>query len=227
MVQTEEEIVKKAFQKLVERGAARESMLTPSTVTDRDLDEFEKQFDIRLPALFRAYLKGYCYDFSVMCAPVPLDGVEHSGPESEKGLCWIELVSLPSQEPLKNLYAGMESFRRICTDRNLVNLKLDCIKNFLPIGEWDGPLCIDLSQTDVQVDIPATWQICRFDETVFDWKDAGYIDDRGVVTGERKFPDFQTLLEIYFGGKYDKAYERQLKASGEEKPDYSFYIQRR
>ncbi|MDE5696995.1 MAG: SMI1/KNR4 family protein, partial [Lachnospiraceae bacterium] len=73
MVQTEEEIVKKAFQKLVERGAARESMLTPSTVTDRDLDEFEKQFDIRLPALFRAYLKAYCYDFSVMCAPVPLD----------------------------------------------------------------------------------------------------------------------------------------------------------
>lgn len=227
MIRTEEAIVKRAFQKLIERGVASEAMLAPGTVTDGDLDEFEKKFEIRLPALFRAYLKAYCYDFSVMCAPVPLDGAEHSEPESEKGLCWIELFSLPSQEPLKNLYAGMESFRRICTDKNLVNLKLDRIKHFLPIGEWDGPLCIDLSQTKVQADNPATWQICRFDETVFDWKNAGYIDDRGVVTGERKFPDFKTLLEIYFCGKYDKVYERQLKICGEEMPDYSFYIQTR
>lgn len=227
MIRTEEKIVEKAFQKLIQRGAASASMLAPSTVTDGDLDEFEKQFDIRLPALFRAYLKAYCYDFSVVCAPVPLDGVEHTEPESEKGLCWIELVSLPHKEPLKNLYAGMESFRRICTDKNLVNLKLDRVKNFVPIGGWDGPLCIDLSQTNIHEDDPTTWQICRFDETVFDWEDAGYIDGRGVVTGERKFPDFKTLLEIYFCGKYDKVYERQLKMSGEEMPDYSFYIQKR
>lgn len=224
MIRTEEKIVEKAFQKLIQRGAASASMLAPSTVTDGDLDEFEKQFDIRLPALFRAYLKAYCYDFSVVCAPVPLDGVEHNEPESEKGLCWIELVSLPHKEPLKNLYAGMESFRRICTDRNLVNLKLDRVKNFVPIGEWNGPLCIDLSQTSIREDDPDTWQICRFDETVFDWKRAGYIDNRGVVTGEKKFPDFKTLLDIYFNGKYDKMYERQLKVCGEEMPDYSFYI---
>ena len=227
MERIEEKIVKKAFRTLIKRGAARESMLTPSTVTDRELDAFEKKFDVRLPALFRAYLKAYCYDFTVMCAPVPLDGVEHSGPESEKGLCWVELLSLPKEEPLKNLYANMESFRRICTDRNLVNLKLDCVKNFVPIGEWDGPLCIDLSQTDIHEDDPTTWQICRFDETVFDWKGAGYIDDRGVVTGEKKFPDFKTLLEIYFCGKYDKVYERQLKMCGEEMPDYSYYIRTR
>lgn len=227
MIQTEEKFIEKAFQALIRRGAASESMLVPSSVTDGELDEFEKIFDIRLPALFRAYLKAYCYDFTVMCAPVPLDGVEHSGPESEKGLCWMELVSLPQEEPLKNLYAGMESFRRICTDRNLVNLKLDRVKNFVPIGEWDGPLCIDLNQTDIHEDDPATWQICRFDETVFDWEHAGYIDGKGRVTGERKFPDFKTLLEIYFCGKYDKVYERQLRASGEEMPDYSFYIPKR
>lgn len=227
MIRTEEKIVKDAFRTLVRRGAATESMFVPSTVTDEELDAFENSFDIRLPALYRAYLKAYCYDFTVMCAPVPLDGIAHSGPESEKGLCWIELFSLPQKEPLKNLYAGMESFRKICTNRNLVNIKFDRVKHFLPIGDWDGPLCIDLDQTDIQEDDPATWQICRFDETVFDWKDAGYIDERGRVTGERKFPDFKTLLEIYFGGKYDKAYERQLKACGEEMPDYSFYIHTR
>lgn len=227
MVLTEEKIVRRAFQKLIRRGVVQESMLTPSTVTDGDLDEFERQFGIRLPALFRAYLKAYCYDFTQMCAPVPLDGVEHDEPESEKGLCWIELISLPRAEPLGNLYAGMESFRRICTDKNLVNLKLDRVRHFVPIGEWDGPLCIDLNQTEVRGEDPATWQVCRFDETVFDWMKAGYIDGRGVVTGERKFPDFRTLLEIYFCGKYDKMYERQLKACGGEKPDYGFYVRTR
>lgn len=227
MIRTEELFVQKAFQALIERGVASESMLAPSTVADADLDAFERRFDIRLPSLFRAYLKAYCYDFSVMCAPVPLDGMEHGEPESEKGLCWIELLSLPREEPLKNLYAGMESFRRICTDKNLVNLKLDHIKNFVPVGEWDGPLCIDLNQTRVQEDNPSTWQICRFDETVFDWKGAGYIDGQGRVAGEWKFPDFKTLLEVYFYGKYDKAYEQQLKACGGEMPDYGFYIQKK
>lgn len=228
MIQTQEEkFIKKAFQMLIRRGVASESMLVPSTITDNDIDQFEKHFDIRLPSLFKTYLKAYCYDFSTICAPIPLDGMVCGEAESEKGLCWIELVSLPEKDPLKNLYALMESFRKICTDKGLVNLKLDQVKDFIPIGDWDGPLCIDLSQTDMHEENQATWQICRFDETVFDWQKAGYIDDSGVVIGERCFPDFRTLLEIYFCGKYDKAYEKQLKTYGEEKPDYSFYIQKR
>lgn len=231
MIQAEENFedifVKKAFESLIKRGVAHPSMLFPSTVTDRDLNTFERQFDVRLPSLFRSYLKAYCYDFSVICAPMPLDDLAHEEPASEKGLCWIELVSLPVEEPLKNLYALMESFRRISTDRELVNLRLDRVRNFVPIGEWDGPLCLDLNQADVQTDQRETWQICRFDETVFDWKEAGYIDRSGAVTGEKRFPDFKTLLEIYFYGKYDKAYEQQLRAYGEELPDYRYYIQRR
>lgn len=227
MIQTEEKFVEKAFQSLIERGVASGDMISPSTVTDKELDAFEKSFDIRLPSLFREYLKAYCYDFSVICAPMPLDGLGHGGEDGEKGLCWLELISLPSENPLKNLYASMESFRKVCTNRNLVNLKLERVKNFVPIGEWGGPLCIDVNQTHAQADNPATWQICRFDETVFDWESAGYIDDKGRVTGERMLPDFKTLLEIYFCGKYDKAYERQLEADGEEMPDYGFYIQKR
>ena len=65
----EERFVRGAFRALVERGVAKEQMLTPSTVTDLDIDKFEKAFDIRIPSLFRTYLKAYCYDFSVICAP--------------------------------------------------------------------------------------------------------------------------------------------------------------
>lgn len=227
MIQSEENFIEKAFEALIKRGVARPSMLLPSTVTDRDINAFERQFGVRLPQLFRTYLQAYCYDFSVICAPMPLDGLAHDEPASEKGLCWIELVSLPVEEPLKNLYALMESFRRISTDRELVNMRLNSVQNFVPIGECDGPLCLDLTQENVQADQRGTWQICRFDETVFDWKGAGYIDRSGVVTGEKRFPDFKTLLEIYFYGKYDKAYEQQLRAYGEELPDYSYYIQRR
>lgn len=228
MTQAEEKnFVKEAFRALVRRGVATESMLTPSTVTDADIDRFEKSFEIRLPSIFRTYLKAYCYDFSVICAPVPVDGVAHCGSDSEKGLWWIELVSLPKEDPLKNLYALMESFRSVCTDSDLVNMGLDRVRQFVPVGDWDGTLCIDLNQTDVREGEPDSWQLCRFDETLFDWEKAGYIDRGGIVTGERKLPDFQTLLEIYFYGKYDKEYEEQLRACGEEMPDYSFYIQKR
>lgn len=222
----EEKFIKGAFRALIKRGVAAEEMLTPSTVTDTDIDKFEKTFDICLPSIFRAYLKAYCYDFSVICAPVPVDGMEYCKEGSEKGLWWMELVSLPKEEPLKNLYAFMESFRSICTDSDLVNLGLDKVRNFIPIGEWDGLLCIDISQTDVHPDKPETWQISRFEQTVFDWEKVGYINKKGVVTGERTVPDFKTLLEIYFYGKYDAEYERQLKERGEEMPDYSYYIQK-
>lgn len=227
MTRTEEEqFVKGAFGALVDRGVADKSMFAPSTVTDADIDKFEEKFGVELPSLFRAYLKAYCYDFTVICAPIPVDGMERCGPGSEKGLWWIELLSLPGEEPLKNLYAMMESFRSVCTDSGLVNLELEQIRKFVPIGEWDGPLCMDLSRTRVRAGDPRTWQICRFDQTVFDWKKAGYLDGGGVVDGEPRIPDFQTLLELYFYGKYDREYEEQLRECGGEMPDYAAYIHR-
>ena len=61
MIQAEENFedifVKKAFESLIKRGVAHPSMLFPSTVTDRDLNAFERQFDVRLPSLFRSYLR--------------------------------------------------------------------------------------------------------------------------------------------------------------------------
>ena len=93
MTQIEEEkFIKGAFQALIDRGVASEDMLTPSTVTDADIDRFEETFDVKLPSIFRTYLKAYCYDFTVICAPIPVDGMEYDELGCEIGLCGFELL---------------------------------------------------------------------------------------------------------------------------------------
>ena len=212
----EQRFVKEAFEALVKRGVADSSMFTQSPVTERELDAFEVKFDVKLPSLFRIFLSTYCYDFSVICAPIPVDGLENGKENSEKWLWWIELLSLPKEEPLRNLYGLMESFREVCTNRELLGLTLDNVKNLVPIGEWDGMLCIDLSDGG----------LCSFQEGEFDWKKAGYIDDSGIAHGVRRMADFKMLLEVYFYGKYDREYERQIAKNNGERPDYTAYIHR-
>ena len=205
-----------AFEALVQRGVAKETMLSPSTVTDEELDAFEKRFDVKLPSLFRVFLSAYCYDFSVICAPSPVDGLENIQENCEKGLWWIELTPLPRENPLNNLYWLMESFREVCTNADLVGLDLESIRGLVPIGEWDGTLCIDLSDGTLR----------SFNQTEFDWKRAGYLDENGIAHGVKRMADFKELLEVYFYGKYDADYERQIAENKEEKPDYTAYIQR-
>lgn len=214
----EEELrfVNGAFEALVRRGVAKPHMFVPSAVTDWEIDAFEKKFDINLPTLFRTFLCAYCYEFSVICAPIPLDGIEFAGKNCEKGLWWIELLSLPRENPLKNLYGLMESFREVCTNKDLVGLDLESIKGLVPIGEWDGMLCIDLSDGTIR----------SFAQTEFDWKKAGYLDGKGIAHGIKRMTDFQELLEVYFYGTYDAEYEEQIAKIEEERPDYSAYIQR-
>lgn len=214
----EEELcfVNDAFEALVRRGVAKQNMFVPSTVTDKEIDAFEEQFDVKLPSLFRAYLSSYCYDFSVICAPIPVDGPDNVKENCEKGLWWVELLALPKENPLKNLYGLMESFREVCTNKELVGLDLESIRWLVPIGEWDGTLCIDLSDGTLR----------SFDQTKFDWKKAGYLDENGTAHGVKRMTDFKELLELYFYGKYDVEYEKQIAENNEEKPDYAAYIQR-
>lgn len=44
----EENFIKEAYQVLIERGVITEDMLSPSTVTDEMLEEFEQEFDVKL-----------------------------------------------------------------------------------------------------------------------------------------------------------------------------------
>lgn len=214
----EEELsfVRGAFEALVNRGVADRAMFTPSPITGGELDAFEEAFDVKLPSLVRTYLSTYCYDFSVICAPIPLDGLENVQENCEKGLWWIELLSLPQEDPLKNLYGLMEGFRAVCTNKDLIGLDLESVKELVPIGEWDGMLCIDLTDG----------RLCSFGQTEFDWRRAGYLDEQGIAHGIKRMPDFKTFLELFFYGKYDKEYERQLEKNNEGKPDYTTYIQK-
>lgn len=210
----EERFVADAFAALVRRGVAKQNMFAPSAVTNQEIDAFEKRFAVKLPSLFRTYLSAYCYDFSVICAPIPVDGLENVRENCEKGLWWIELLALPKENPLKNLYGLMESFREVCTNQDLVGLDLESIRALVPIGEWDGTLCIDLSDGTLR----------SFGQTEFDWKSAGYLDENGIAHGVRRMSGFQELLELYFYGKYDAEYEKQIAESQEEQPDYAAYM---
>lgn len=212
----EESFVKGAFEALVTRGVAERGMFTQSNVTQQELDAFEERFGVKLPSLFRIYLSTYCYDFSVICAPIPVDGLENAKENGEKWLWWIELLSLPKEEPLKNLYGLMESFREVCTNKELLGLTLENVRNLVPIGEWDGTLCIDLSDGG----------LCSFSQAEFDWKKAGYLDEKGIAHGIKRMVDFKMLLDLYFYGKYDREYEIQIAKNNEEKPDYTTYIHR-
>ncbi len=110
----------------------------------------------------------------------------------------------------------MESFREVCTNEELIGLDLRSVSKLVPIGDWDGMLCIDLSDGT----------LCSFGQTEFDWEQAGYLDKNKIAHGIRRMGSFQELLELYFYGKYDMEYEKQIVRNHEEKPDYSAYIQR-
>ena len=118
----------------------------------------------------------------------------------------------------------MRNFREVCTDEDLIGMNLEDIAHFLPIGDWGagwGPLCIDLSVSEEDIDINDmdTWSLQWFDHEEFDWEEE-YRNDDGQIKGQFAVPDFKTLLVWYFMGRFDKEYEEQEG----EKPDYSSYI---
>lgn len=65
--------------------------------------------------------------------------------------------------------------------------------------------------------------MCWFDHEEFHWKQKGveYINDEGVVVGDKMLADFKCFLRLYFYGLYDRNYEMQLEEDGEEMPDKS------
>lgn len=225
-IKEENEFVKDAFQALIDRGIAKPEYFTPSTVTDEELLDFEKKFNVKLPSLLKTFLKSYCYDFNYILGHVPEDICPETVQDEEYEIrdLWLDILSVPKENPLQDLYVRMEGFREVATDENLIGMPFESISQFLPIGDWGagwGPLCIDLSvpQDDIDINNIETWSLQWFDHEEFDWEEE-YMNDDGKIKGEFAAPDFKTLLEWYFFGKFDKAYEIQEN----EKPDYSSYI---
>lgn len=242
----EENFIKEAYQALIERGVITEDMLSPSTVTDEMLEEFEQEFDVKLPSILRTYLKTYCHNICSLRAPIPMDNLASSynsvmhqiqsmslqeigeieeDEEPYLGAWWCGILPIPKKDPLRYYRDSMEGFREIVDYLEDNGVTLEDIKQFVPFADWQGAgaLCFDTNRKDESIDWKDsdTWQICWFDHEEFDWEDAAYIDEDGVVTGEKLLPDFESFLKLYFYGIYDKLYDKYLKRSGKDEPDRS------
>lgn len=228
---------------MVERGIITSDMLEESTVTDEMIGQFENEFEVSVPQEVSDYLKTYCHSIRMLCAATPegyigddtdmMHEINEMTPEEifqkydsddyyliER---WSEIVSMPRENPLAVLKDWIKGFREFS---NIVeNVNEEALKRFIPIGDWmcAGPLCIDteIKKEDIDINDPTTWQIRWFDHEEFDWVECGYIDDNGKIVGRSFFPDFETFIRLYFYGPYDKLYDKQMEAEGENVPDRS------
>lgn len=244
----EKAFVKDAYQALIDRGVITEDMLSPSTVTDEMLDEFEQKYDVKLPSLLRVYLQTYCHNIDGLTAPVPDDiyaldeytmrqirdmSIDEINELDENKLPYVEpelcvMFPIPQEDPLGAFREAVQVFREVVDWLDEEDgLTEDDVKQFIPFADWmgAGPLCIDTSiaADDIRCEDNNTWQICWFDHEEFHWKQKGveYINDEGVVVGDKMLADFKCFLRLYFYGIYDKNYEMQLEEDGEELPNKS------
>lgn len=240
----EQDYIKAAYQALIDRGVITADMLSPSTVTDEMLDSFEQEFEVKLPSLLRTYLKTYCHNINALFAPVPMDDISMADSDVARQIqsasvedilaldeeelpylemWWCGIFPIPQDDPLKYYRDAMAGFRVIVDYPEDSELTENDIKQFIPFADWQGAgmLCIDTTKSDAALtaDEPDTWQVCWFDHEEFDWNQAEYINENGVVTGDKIVPDFQSFLRLYFFGIYDELYCRWTEEDGEEVPD--------
>ncbi len=244
----EKAFVKGAYQALIDRGIITEDMLMPSTVTDEMIDAFEREYDVKLPPLLRAYLQTYCHNINGLKAPVPGDDLIDRNEDTMRQimhmdideinelsqdelpyveLTWCDMFPIPEKDPLSVFRREIEGIREVADCMVEDDLSAADVKQFIPFADWmsAGPLCIDTSidEDEVSSEDVQTWQVCWFDHEEFHWKQQGveYVDDDGNVVGDTRMADFRCFLRLYFYGIYDKNYEVQSEESGEDVPDKS------
>lgn len=244
----ERAFVKGAYQALIDRGVITEDMLMPSTVTDEMLDAFEQKYDVKMPSLLRVYLQTYCHNIDGLNAPVPdddlimqdedtmrqimhmsIDEINELDEEEQPyvDLCWCEMFPIPQEDPLGVFREAMEGFAATADCMDEDGLSAEDVKQFIPFADWmgAGPLCIDTSirEDGITCEDGDTWQVCWFDHEEFHWREQGveYVNDEGIVVGDKKLADFRCFLRLYFYGIYDKDYESRMEEEGEEMPDKS------
>ncbi len=226
------EFMNQAINTLIKRGAATEEDFSPSTVTDADIEAFEKDFDVKLPESLKAYLITSCFDFSYISAPVHQDCHHGDTTPSEYDdflLMWMDILCVPKGDPMSNLRSRMQGFRQIIGDNIIEDVTLDDVKNMIPVGDYmagAGVMVIDLSKPESEVDIDDedTWTLRWFDHEEFDW--SYYREDDGTLCGRSAFPTLEVMLKYYFCGICDEQYQNQLAEEGDEPMDFSSLINR-
>lgn len=214
---TEQEVrdyVEGAFQALKSRGWYADGTLVRAANTETDITAFETRRSLKLPRLYRAYLQSWR-----RMVPQPDSGEQwdkeyqdlirstHDSfrlnalfqEEGDFGALWLELHCPP--EAMEELDERIENLKESQEELN-GPLPEESFRYLVPIGEWGagwGPLCLDLSRPEEQVDLEddSTWSLVWFDHEEFDWG-AKYLGEDGLLHGRAAAPDFQTLLEWYF-----------------------------
>lgn len=202
MAQTEEQaFIEEAFHKLMERGWVKE--LLPSSITMAELEDFEKNYHLTLPLIFKEYVTAY---------QLPEADFYINGIVCDDGLSplWLMLNGFGS---LKDLTERLESF---CEDvEEGREATAESCRHLLPIGDWGagwGPLCLDLtkSENDADEDDESTWTLVWFDHEEFNWA-AYYGGADGRLHGRPAAPNLRTLLKWYFWGSMEKEFEEEYQ----------------
>lgn len=199
--QEEKEFVKQAFQKLKERGWFSGKEFEPSTITEQEIAAFEKKHQVTLPSLYKAFLTSFRLPeskYNSICSITEyFDDID---------ALWLMLDSPRTMEEVSESMEILQEIRDFC------ELPEDCFRYLIPIGDWGGgwgPLCIDLSMLENEIDKnnECTWSLVWFDHEDFDW-DQRYLGKDGLLHGKKALPDFKTLLELYFCGTLEDEFEQ-------------------
>lgn len=213
--QEEKAFVTGACQKLKGRGWFPGEEFEPSGITEREISEFEQEHQVTLPSLYKAFLTSFRLPRNVrgsnsICSILEADDGE---------LCelWLDIDRPASMGDVSERMDVLQEIRDFC------ELPEDCFRNLIPIGDWGagwGPLCIDLSVPEEEVDEKneETWSLVWFDHEDFDW-DEQYLGKDGLLHGSKALPDLKTLLELYFYGVLEDRFERENGI----RPTYEWY----
>ena len=209
--QEERAFIERAFQKLQQRGWFREQVLARSNISAQEIAAFEQERQITLPSLYKVFLTSFLLPQKEgdICSIIEQD--------EDLDALWL---MLDSPREMKDIARRMEILQEI---REFCELPEDCFQNLIPIGDWGagwGPLCIDLSRPEDEVDRDReeTWTLVWFDHEEFDWEER-YLGEDGLLHGRAALPDFKTLLEWYFCGILEERFEQEEGIT----PTYQWY----
>ena len=180
---TEQEVrdyVESAFQALKSRGWYADGTLVRAANTETDITAFETRRSLKLPRLYRAYLQSWR-----RMVPQPDSGEQwdkeyqdlirstHDSfrlnalfqEEGDFGALWLELHCPP--EAMEELDERIENLKESQEELN-GPLPEESFRYLVPIGDWGagwGPLCLDLSRPEEQVDLEddSTWSLVWVD----------------------------------------------------------------
>lgn len=201
----EKAFIEQAFQTCRARGWISE--LIPSVITEEQIADFEKRYELTLPQMYKAFLTTYQISFEDIC------GIVFRYYEELQPL-WLMLDHVRN---ISQLEENIKTFREIAeiqndTGEGTEQMAQRCAK-LIPIGDWGagwGPLCLDLAKPEELVipEDPDTWSLVWFDHEEFDWS-ALYLGEDGLLHGTPAAPDLKTLLEWYFCGSLEAEFEEE------------------